>query len=98
MEEKDFKQKIYDLVNSIPEGRVLTYGIAAAMCGKPGNARHVGRILKESQEDINAFRVVHSDGATCPGWDGQRVLLIEDNVSFKPNGRVDIKKHLWKLN
>ena len=95
--EKTFKEKVYELVNSIPDGCVLSYGTVAALCGKPGNARQIGRMMTESPGDVRSYRVVHGDGGTCPGWEEQKKLLIADGVSFKPNGKVDMKKHLWKI-
>lgn len=47
MEEKpnnSFNDRVYDLVSQIPEGKVMTYGQIAAMCGSPRAARIVGGI------------------------------------------------------
>ena len=30
-----------------------------------------------------------------PGWTEQKQLLLEEGISFKQNGCVDLKKHLW---
>ena len=34
-------------------------------------------------------------GKVSPGWTEQKQLLLEEGISFKQNGCVDLKKHLW---
>ena len=43
----DLKRSIWQVVASIPVGRVATYGQIASMAGQPGRARWVGRLLSE---------------------------------------------------
>ncbi|HEX9015847.1 MAG TPA: MGMT family protein, partial [Chloroflexota bacterium] len=48
-----------------------------------------------------AHRVVNREGKLSGGWafgspDIQRGLLEEEGVSFLPDGRVDLERHLWK--
>jgi methylated-DNA-protein-cysteine methyltransferase-like protein len=40
--------------------------------------------------------VVNIAGRTSPGWSRQRTLLEEEGITFKPNGHVDMSKHLWE--
>jgi len=40
--------------------------------------------------------VVNKEGRTAPGWSRQRTLLEEEGVHFKPNGHVDMQRHLWE--
>lgn len=40
----DFKDRVEAVVSKIPEGRVMTYGQLAALCGNPKAARIVGGI------------------------------------------------------
>jgi methylated-DNA-protein-cysteine methyltransferase-like protein len=90
------KDYVYTIVNSIPGGFVLPYGAIAAFAGVPNHARLVGRIMSMAPDSVNAHRVVSSKGATAPHWDGQRGLLEREGVAFLPDGRVDMKKHLWR--
>ena len=32
---------------------------------------------------------------TAPHWPGQKSLLAAEGITFQPNGRVDLKRHLW---
>jgi methylated-DNA-protein-cysteine methyltransferase-like protein len=91
----EFKTRVYEVVNDIPKGYVLTYGILATLAGAPRNARLAARYMTESG-GINNHRIVNGAGRIAPGWDGQRVLLEAEGVAFKENGNVDLKRHLWR--
>ena len=41
----DFQKEIYALVRAIPRGSVMTYGQVAALAGRPGASRAVGRAM-----------------------------------------------------
>ncbi len=92
-------EKIYDVVKSIPEGRVATYGQVAALAGNPRWARVVGYALHVNPQPgiIPCHRVVNREGRTAPafafgGADVQRQLLEAEGIVFEPDGRIDLKK------
>ena len=95
MSNTDFATEVFILVNSIPEGKVLSYGAVAALLGKPGNSRQVGKLMSVSHPGVRAHRVVNSAGRTAPGWPEQRELLEAEGVAFKENGCVDMKRHIF---
>ena len=95
-ESEGFKQRVYEIVSHIPEGRVLSYGGLALLAGRPGNARLVGKIMSEAPRDARSHRVVNAAGRTVPGWEKQRELLEREGVVFKANGCVDMGKCLWR--
>lgn len=95
-------ERIYEVVRSIPRGRVATYGQVAAMAGNPRWARVVGYALhvNPDPEGIPCYRVVNREGRTSPafafgGEDVQRQLLERDGVAFLPDGRVDMARFSW---
>ena len=95
----EFASDVYNLINAIPEGKVLTYGAIATLLGRPGNSRLVGKILSDAPAGVRAHRVVNAAGRTAPGWDGQRGLLEGEGVAFRENGTVDLKHHIFnKIN
>ena len=98
MENSDFADAVFGLAGSIPEGKVLSYGAIATLLGKPGNSRQVGKLMAGSRPGVPAHRVVNASGRTAPGWAEQRALLESEGVSFRPNGRVDLKRCMWKIN
>ena len=93
-----FCQEVYQVVREIPVGKVSTYGGIAALLGMSQCSRMVGRALKQIPDDLSApcHRVVNASGRLVPGWTEQKQLLLEEGISFKQNGCVDLKKHLWK--
>ena len=83
-----------EIADSIPPGRVMSYGQIAALMGRPKNARLVGKIMSMQNRFGNhpCHRVVNSAGRTVPGWTEQRELLEAEGVGFKANGNVDMSR------
>ena len=54
----------------------------------------VGRALKQVPDNVSTpcHRVVNASGRLVPGWEEQKQILLEEGVSFKQNGCVDLKK------
>jgi len=59
----DALARVYDVIDAIPAGSVMTYGDVAEAAGL-NSARIVGRILSQGDEPVPWHRVVRSDG-TC---------------------------------
>lgn len=96
-------QKIYEVVKSIPEGKVASYGQVAAMAGNPRWSQIVGYALHNnpSQEEIPCHRVVRKDGRVAKsfafgGENIQRMLLESEGITFIDEFTVDMKKHQMK--
>ena len=59
----EFCRKVYNIVRSIPRGRVMTYAEVARAIGKPKAARAVGNALNKNRNpEIPCHRVIRSDG------------------------------------
>lgn len=98
---KSFPKRIYDLVKNIPEGKVTTYGQLAAMAGSPRASRIVGAAMYRAPEGLPCHRVLYSNGTLCcdqafGGKEIQRQMLEREGIPFLPDGRVDLKRCLWK--
>ena len=93
-----FQDDVLNIVGQIPRGRVMTYGLIATLSGWPSHARLVGRTLRYTPgaERLPYHRVVNAAGRTAPGWLEHRTLLEKEGVHFKPNGHVDMNRHLWE--
>ena len=85
---------VFQLLQSLPPGRVVSYGVVAKRCGLPC-ARNVGWILRQNRDAaaVPCFKVVLSDGRLTNGYKfggaaAQRRLLKDDGVVFLPDGRV----------
>ncbi len=62
---KDYFESVYDVVRSIPFGRVTSYGAIARYLGAASGARMVGWAMNASHTQINkvpAHRVVNRNG------------------------------------
>ena len=95
---KSLIYEILSVVEEIPEGCVATYGLIARLIGRDKNARLVGKVLSmaEFYGKYPCHRVVNHAGRLAPGWPEQKFLLIQEGVSFKDNGCVNLKDCLWK--
>lgn len=98
----DFTKEIYNQVRKIPAGNVATYGQIAFLSGKPGASRAVGFALHHNPEPgvIPCHRVVFKDGSVTQGFafggpEVQKMMLEQEGVTFTPDGKVDMKKHLY---
>ena len=96
---KTFFEQVYDIVEHIPSGTVVTYGDIAKMLGHPRMARFVGYAMSAVCETDNRpwHRVTFSDGKLWDGkWEAvQRKLLKSEGVGFTKDGKIDVKKYRW---
>ena len=97
---ESFRKEVYEVVSQIPVGKVSTYGGIALLLGVPQCSRMVGRALKEVPDEFHSLpsSFVNTAGRLVPGWVEQKQLLLaEERVSFKANGCVNLKEHLWHV-
>ncbi len=94
----NFKQQVYTLVKSIPQGRVMTYGQIAALCGRPRAARIVGGIAHFGDPSLPWQRVVKKDGSLAEGFpggtEGHCQVLSAEGVEIS-DYKVNMSKALW---
>ena len=103
MSEKNFFDKVYEVVRQIPPGKVTTYGAIARFVGSAGSSRMVGWALNSSKnipDYIPAHRVVNRNGLLTgkrhfgtPGLMQQ--LLENEGVKIKNEQIVEMEKHFW---
>jgi methylated-DNA-protein-cysteine methyltransferase-like protein len=99
----NFFKKVHKLVAEIPEGKVATYGQIAQMLGTK-DARKVGWALHGNTDPkIPCHRVVNKEGGVAEnyafgGYKEQKMMLMEEGVSFVDETHVDLEKCLWEGN
>ena len=93
-----FFTQVYDVVERIPHGKVVSYGQIAYMLGRPRAAREVGRAMRFCPEYLPWQRVVMADGSIAGGSfpELRTAMLKAEGVVFLPDGRVDMAACLWK--
>jgi alkylated DNA nucleotide flippase Atl1 len=86
--------RILACVESIPPGRVLTYGDVAEYVGSRA-PRMVGRVLAQDGGTVPWHRVIRADGSCAEHlYAEQRQRLLEEGVRFIGD-RVDLSTFRW---
>lgn len=90
-----FTKEVIQIIKSIPQGKVMTYGQIAFIAGNPFGARQVSRILHTmtEKEKLPWHRVINSKGMISLGGEMgiiQQSMLIDEDVIFK-NQKVNLK-------
>ena len=96
----EFKEKVIEIVKSIPYGAVASYGQVAVMAGVPRAARQVGTILNKFDGEIEIpwWRVVNNNGritikgSTYTPYD-QKSMLESEGLEIKEDFTLDIGKY-----
>ena len=101
MSKNDFFLRVYDVVRTIPLGRVTTYGLIAKKLGAKFSARTVGWALNASHNDssIPAHRVVNREGLLTGKHhfikEGMEELLVKEGIIIKNNQIINFNKVFW---
>ena len=95
------KEKIWQIVYQIPNGKVSSYGQVARLAGLPGYARYVGHVMKNlpTGTKLPWHRVANSQGKLSFPRDSreyhtQKGRLEAEGVVFV-NGKISLKKYGW---
>ena len=95
-------QKIWQVVLSIPEGKVASYGQVADMAGLGRQARYIGRALGKlpAGHSVPWYRVLRTNGQIAfpensPTFLKQKQLLEHEGVEVI-NGRVSMPQFRWQ--
>lgn len=91
--------QVYELLLTIPKGKVVTYGAIATYLGNPRLARVVGYILhvNPAPDYYPCYKVVNAKGkiADCfafGGAEAQNNRLAEEGIEVV-NGYVDLERY-----
>jgi len=93
-----FNSLVLELVSTIPEGRLMTYGQIAVLAGHPRAARIVGGIAHYGDPRLPWHRVVNKQGfLACgyPGGRGAHQLALEKEGVIINNLRAPIEELIW---
>lgn len=99
-----FEQEVLKYLQTIPAGKVVTYGQIAEAVGCPGGARAVGNALHKNPDgdEYPCYKVVNSKGELSGrfafgGIMIQRERLEADGIEVV-NNRVDLVKYQYRNN
>lgn len=93
-----FTEQVIRIIQSIPEGKVMTYGGVARAAGSPRGARQVVRILHSMSKKYKLpwHRVINAKGMISLTEDEscsmQKLYLQDEGIIFDEKGVVDLKQ------
>ncbi|MCG8468387.1 MAG: MGMT family protein [Gemmatimonadetes bacterium] len=93
--------RIYEVIEQIPEGNVATYGQIARLAGLGGHARLVGYALHACDRPVPWHRVINARGEVSDRADAyaeqlQHRLLAKEGVRFDERGRIALEQFRWE--
>ena len=96
-----FTQKVIQVIQSIPKGKVVSYGQVAAYIGIPRAARQVGWILRSLEDGVSMpwWRVVNNTGRISiegnlhNDKELQKKLLQQEGVAVNEDYILNIEKY-----
>jgi len=95
----DFKQRVYNIVEQIPKGRVMTYGDIAVLAGSPNAARQVGGLAHFGPTNLPWHRVVNRHGDCASGYyggkEGHKLALESEGHIIDSYRIVDFSTSRW---
>jgi alkylated DNA nucleotide flippase Atl1 len=96
----DFASRVLDVAETIPRGRVMSYGDVAEYLGE-GGPRQVGRVMALWGGGVAWWRVIHADGSLLAGHEQAALARYrEEGTPMRPAagggpGRVDMRRARW---
>lgn len=102
--QKDFYERVYEVVACIPSGRVTSYGSIARYLGVESGARMVGYAMNNYRSygldhELPAHRVLNRLGQLTGrhhfDGDTMRERLQQEGIAFVDEYQVDMEKYYW---
>lgn len=99
--DKTYRERVYEIVRQIPAGKVMTYGQLAIILGEGYTARTVGYVMHGADSECIPWqRVINSQGKCSTGrltipLNLQQELLEAEGVEFNASGKCDLSKCQW---
>jgi len=99
LELPDFAEAVLDVVDRIPEGRVLAYGDVAELLGQ-GGPRQVGAVMSRFGSSVPWWRVTRANGEApqrlrdeaLGHWRAEGTALVRGALAGR---RVDMTQARW---
>ena len=91
-----YVEQVFDVVDRIPPGRVMSYGDVADVLGS-GGPRQVGTAMARYGGSVTWWRVIRSDGVFLAGHEYQALgYYREEGTPLRADGsRVDMARARW---
>jgi alkylated DNA nucleotide flippase Atl1 len=91
-----YAERVLDLVERVPAGRVVTYGDVAAHL-REGGPRQVGRVMALFGGGVPWWRVVRASGQPAQGHEREALRRLRDDGTplVVDGSRVDLAAARW---
>jgi alkylated DNA nucleotide flippase Atl1 len=97
---EEYAELVLRCVETIPRGRVSTYGAIAEAVGElagGGGPRQVGSVMAQYGGPVPWWRVVRADGSLPPSHDTEaRQAYLEEGTPLRPSGSVDLRRAFFR--
>ncbi|MFA6575671.1 MAG: MGMT family protein [Nocardioides sp.] len=91
---EEYVERVLQVVERVPRGRVTTYGAIADAVG--GGPRQVGSVMSRHGGPVPWWRVVRADGSLPPSHEDEaRQRYLEEGTPLRRSGSVDIVRAFW---
>jgi methylated-DNA-protein-cysteine methyltransferase-like protein len=97
-----FTERVVEIIKSIPEGKVMTYGQIARIAGSPRGARQVVRVLHTLSEKYKLpwHRVINSKGEIgikdYESHNLQKLFLESEGVKFNSRSTINLNEFQYQ--
>jgi len=101
VDDRNYRERVFEIVRRIPAGRVMTYGQIADILGEGYTPRTVGFVMHAADEETVPWqRVINSQGACSTGRiilppDKQQRLLEAEGIEFDARARCNLGRYRW---
>jgi alkylated DNA nucleotide flippase Atl1 len=93
---EEYVEAVLSIVETVPAGRVTTYGAVADAVGNHG-PRSVGRVMSTYGGSVPWWRVVRADGSLPPSHeDNARPHYLDEGTPLRSSGAVDMARAFWE--
>ena len=93
--DEEYVERVLEVVERVPSGRVTTYGAVAAAVG--GGPRQVGSVMAHHGGPVPWWRVVRADGSLpASHHDTARQAYLEEGTPLRRSGSVDLAACFWQ--
>jgi alkylated DNA nucleotide flippase Atl1 len=93
---EDQVERVRDLVDAIPPGRVVTYGEIASAAGL-SSPRIVGWIMRTDSADLPWHRVIPASGRPAPHLAGAQLQRLRAEGVLAEDGRIPLREYRFEF-
>lgn len=98
-----YADEVYDILDKIPKGKVVTYKQIATMLGNKNLSRVIGNVLHKNPLPLvhPCYKVVNSKGELAKnfgygGIEKQKEMLMKDGIEVNEY-KIDLDKYRWEI-